>query len=262
MKIPSRIVPGAVVSCLLLAATASAAPPSAASLVEKMRAVVWPARPSLRTLTITITAEQGEATKWVAGQARESAAGGGRMVTVVQAPQAMRGMAWLLQEKPDQTTQWVWDPFVRRVRHLVPVEGHQAFFGSDFTFSDLGLVNLHSTYKLLGEESHGGVRAYKVEEIPRSRWYYARIVTWIAADTSFPLERDFYDPTNALWKVESFEQVTAIDGVPTVLRMRMEDKQAGGNTVIDVSEVRYGADLPASIFDPAQLPRAIDWTWK
>jgi Outer membrane lipoprotein-sorting protein len=143
-----------------------------------------------------------------------------------------------------------------------PVEGHQAFLSSDFTYADLGMVDLHSSFKLLGEEQKNGVRAYKIEEVPRSNWYYSRIVDWVDASSSFPLERDFYDPSNTLWKVETFEQVTAIDGVPTVLKRRMEDRQAGGNTVIDTSEVRYGADVPDSLFDSSRLPQAIDWGWK
>jgi uncharacterized protein len=261
-KTASRRVPGAVLLCLLIAARASAAPPEVKTLVQNMRAVVWPAQPSLRKLTITIEAEHGEPTQWVADQARKRAADGGRMLTVLQAPQAMRGISWLVQEGPQQTVQWVWVPAVGRVRQLVPVDGQEAFLGSDFTYADLGVVDLHSSYKLLGGTSHDGVRAYEIEEVPSSRWYYARIVTWIAADSGFPLERQFYDPANRLWKVEHFEQVTAIDGVQTVLRRRMEDRQTGGSTVIDVSDVRYGADLPDSLFDPAHLPKAIDWTFK
>lgn len=256
---------------LLLASRVLAAPPKVETLIESMRAVVWPAKPSYRKLTITITpdkaaqaAGQGSApTQWLAGQAREQAAGGGWMVTVLEAPPDARGIAWLVQEGPKETVQWLWNPTIGRVRKLIPLEGHQAFLGSDFTYSDLGLVDLHSTYKLVGEEQHGGVTAYKIEEVPRSNWYYARIVTWIDAATSFPIERQFFDPTNTLWKVETFEQVTDINGVPTVLRMRMEDRQAGGSTTIDVSGVRYGADVADELFDPAKLPQAINSpVWK
>ena len=264
MHVSTRAILGALSLFLLPAARVAAAPPETAVLIAKMRAVVWPAQPSFRTLTITVTADQGDKVTWVARQARTRVAGGGRMLTVLQTPADLRGTAWLVQEGPDQTVQWVWEPFIRRVRKLIPVEGHQAFLSSDFTYADLGVVDLHSTTKLLGEETHNGVRAYQVEEVPRSHWYYTRIVDWIAADTFFPLQRDFYDPSNVLWKVETFDQVTEINGVPTVLRRRMADRQTGSTTQIDVSEVRYGVDLADNLFDPTQLPRAIDASpaWK
>jgi Outer membrane lipoprotein-sorting protein len=262
MTVTKRVVLPSLVVSLLLALPAWAESPKPEALIEKMRAVVWPAQPSARKLTITVTAQQGDSTRWVAGQARKRSAGGGRMLTVVLSPEGVRGTAWLLQEGSPETVQWVWEPFIRRVRKLIPVEGHQAFLSSDFTYADLGMVDLHSSFKLLGEEQKNGVRAYKIEEVPRSNWYYSRIVDWVDASSSFPLERDFYDPSNTLWKVETFEQVTAVDGVPTVLKRRMEDRQAGGNTVIDTSEVRYGADVPDSLFDSSKLPQAIDWGWK
>ena len=81
-------------------------------------------------------------------------------------------------------------------------------------------------------------------------------MTWIAADSHLPVERDFYDPSNTLWKVETFEQVTDIDGVPTPLRLRMVDKHEGGSTEINVSEVRYDIDIPDSLFDRAHLREA------
>jgi hypothetical protein len=140
------------------------------------------------------------------------------------------------------------------VRKIVPLDGQEAFLGSDFTYYDLGIVDRHAQHRLLGEETHDGVRAYRVEEIPRSRWYYSRLVTWVAVESGFPIEREFYDPAGQLWKVERFEQITAIDGVPTVLRMRMEDRLQQGSTVIDVSGVRYGADVPDALFEPAALP--------
>ena len=139
------------------------------------------------------------------------------------------------------------------------VEGFRAFLESDFTLADLGFVSLRSHYKLLGEEGRGGPRAYKIQEMPgapQAKWYYSRILAWIAADSHLPLERDFYDPSNTLWKVETFEQVTDIDGVLTPLRLRMEDKEQGGSTEIDVSEVRYDIDIPDSLFDPAHLREA------
>src|SRR5579883_74944 len=208
---------------LLTAALVAGAPtrvlgaPPVEAIVARMHAVLEPAKPSLRQLVLHITGQGGDTTEWVAGQARKQVKGGERVVTV-------------------------------------PLEGQEAFLGSDFTYYDLGIVDRHARHRLLGEETRDGVRVYRIEEIPRSRWYYSRLVTWVAVESGFPIEREFYDPAGQLWKVERFEQITAIDGIPTVLRMRMEDRLQQGSTVIDVSGVRYGADVPDQLFEPSALP--------
>jgi hypothetical protein len=243
---------------LVVTSGADAARPGVGGLVKAMKAVLEPSRPSIRKMTVVISAQDGEATRWVAGQARKQFKDGNRILIAILAPADQKGAAYLLRELPKQGNdeEWLYVPTVRRVRKLLPVESFRAFLESDFTLSDLGFVNLRSTYKLLREEKRGDVRAYKIEEIPgapQAKWYYSRIVTWLAADSTLPLERDFYDPSNTLWKVETFEQVTDINGTPTPLRIRMQDKEEGGSTEIDVSEVRYDVDVPDSLFDPAHL---------
>ena len=69
-------------------------------------------------------------------------------------------------------------------------------------------------------------------------------------------ERDLYDPAKQLWKVERWEQISVVDGVPTALRVSMEDRLAKTRTDIDVSAVRYDVPLPEGLLEPAQLPKA------
>jgi hypothetical protein len=149
-------------------------------------------------------------------------------------------------------------PAVRRVRKLVPVSAYESFLGTDFTFADLGLVNLRGRkFSLLSEEMVAGVPAYKVQEIVAGAvFYYPRIVTWVAKDSMLPLRRDYYDAANHLWKAELYQDTAIIDGVPTVLRMRMEDRQQNTSTELRVSEVRYDATIPDDLFDPQRLPQA------
>jgi hypothetical protein len=245
---------------LLTAALVAGAPtrvlgaPPVEAIVARMHAVLEPAKPSVRQLVLHITGQGGDTTEWVAGQARKQVKGGERVVTVVLAPASVRGTAFLVEEGKHEDVKWLWNPAIRRVRKIVPLEGQEAFLGSDFTYYDLGIVDRHARHRLLGEETRDGVRVYRIEEIPRSRWYYSRLVTWVAVESGFPIEREFYDPAGQLWKVERFEQITAIDGIPTVLRMRMEDRLQQGSTVIDVSGVRYGADVPDQLFEPSALP--------
>src|SRR5205814_4580541 len=179
-------------------------------------------------------------TQWIAGQARKKTPDGSRALTVMLGPEAVRGLAILVQERgkePDR--QWVYVPAIRRVRELVPVESYQSFLNTDFTYADLGFVPRDGSYKLLGAETRDGTRTTKVETVPRDRWYYSRIVTWVADDSSLPVRREFYDPAGLLWRIETWSEVTRVDGTPIPLRVRMEDVRQGGGTELRVSDVLW-----------------------
>jgi outer membrane lipoprotein-sorting protein len=181
------------------------------------------------------------------------------MLTVLRAPADVKGFALLIWERKDKDAdaQWLYLPFLRRVREILPVGTFESFLGTDFTTTDLGFVDLrHRKFSLLAEEKLGNEQTYKVQEVLDDPRYYSRIVTWVAADSMLPLRREYYDVADRLWRTELFEDVKSIGGVPTPLRIRMEDKQTGASTELRVSNVRYDADIPDSLFDPQGLPGA------
>ncbi len=238
---------------------AGAAPLSGKALVEKMHAALEPARTSTRKLTIVVkaVAPETESTEWTAGQARKKLPDGARILTVVLAPESVKGMALLVQQQekgPDR--QWVYVPAIRRVRELVPVESHESFLSTDFTYADLGFVRRDASYKVLGSETRDGVRTSKIEAVPRDQWYYSRIDTWIASDSSLPIRREFHDPAGLLRKVETWGQVTRVDGTSLPLLVRMEDVRQGGSTDLRVGDVVWDREPPDDLFEPRNLPKA------
>jgi len=246
------------VALLFLAASRSVAgAPDAPAIVRHMKEAREPARSSTRKLTIVTSAQLGQAAQWMAGQAREKRGDGSRMLTVILGPEDARGLAILVQDRADEPDrQWVYAPAVRRVREVSRVEAHQAFMNTDFTYVDLGFIDPDERYELLGTEARDGVQAYKVQAVPRERWYYSRIVTWVAADSWLPLRREFHGPAGLLWKVETWNQVTRIDGIPIALGDRTEDVRQTGSTEIRVSDVLWDRTLPAELFEPRNLPEA------
>lgn len=135
----------------------------------------------------------------------------------------------------------------------MPANAYDAFVSSDFTYADLGYVDLNASYNELPSEHHDGKELYKLEETPEQRFYYARIVTLVDPETWLPVRREFFDPGTHLWKIETFDEVHTIDGVPTALHLRMEDVQAKSNSEITVSDVRFDIDVPDTLFDPSEL---------
>ncbi len=248
----------------MMGGSALAAPrPDVGTLVSRMKAALEPDRPSVRRMTFTIDAQDGAVTTLTLGQARKTLPDGERVLTVVLAPADRRGIAFLTRQLPNRAAveEQMWVPAVRRVRTILPVEGLTPFLDSDFTLADLGFVDLRARFNLVGPSTRDGVPVWEIGEVPQSphaRWYYSRIRTWLKQDTALPVERQYFDPSGTLWKVERFEQASVVDGVPTVLAVRMNDKVSGGTSELRVDQVSYDADLPDVLFDPKSLRDAVD----
>jgi len=241
-----------------LTATARAEPPDARAVVAGMKSVLEPTRPSIRKLTMRVSGGGlGETSEVVLGQARGTVGTERRTLNVVLAPESLRGTAFLVQDDGAASdVQWLYIPAIGRVRRLVSPEAYSAFLNSDFTYADLGFVDTGARYRLLGTKTYDGTRALEIEGLPKESWYYGRTVTSVASDSGRPLERKLYDPAKRLWKVERWGETSAVDGVPTVLRVSMEDLQAKTRTDIDVSAVRYDVPVPGALLEPAQLSKA------
>jgi hypothetical protein len=228
----------------------------AATILGRMKAALEPSRPSVRRVEVVLRDPHGAETSWTARQARKHGPAGNRVAMVMLSPPEVAGSAFLIEERtsgPD--AQWVYLPAVRRVRKIMPVGGLEPVFGTDFTYADLGFVELTDRgVKLLGTEAvEGGGRAYRVEETPRAQWYYSRIVSWIGTERLLPIKRVYHGAGGDLWKTQVFENVTVIDGVPTPLIIRMENALEQGSTELRITNVRYDHEIPDAVFDPDQL---------
>jgi len=254
-----RILLGALIIAVLPAA--GQALPPVGDVLRKMKEAFEPARPSLRTLAITVH-NMGEDTKLIVQQARKQTADGKRMVMVLAEPEGLRGSADLIAEAKQAMqppVMWIYEPFIRRVRKLITIDGYEHFLGTDFTYADLGFVRLHKNHRLIGVEQKDGTTAYKVEEkLPAGQIYYSRVVMWVAQSTMLPLERDYYDPAGDFWKKEVFDSVSTVDGVPTVLHVQMADLLSKTSTDLNVTQIKYDVAIPDTLFDPDHLPKLLD----
>jgi len=251
---------GTVAVLLVAAGSAMAAPPDVAAIVSQMKQALEPAQSSLRKTTLAVT-QEGETSTVSLGEARGKLKDANHILIVVLAPPDLRGTAFLVREEPagPNDTTWVYIPYVRRVRTLVSPEAYSAFLNSDFTYADLAFVNTRPTLSLQAEDtSSGGVQAFRVRAVPKETWYYTRIETTVTADSHLPIERQYFDPAGVLWKVERWEGVSIINGVPTALKVSMDDIQAKSRSTLTVTDLQYGAQVPEALFQPANLPAAIN----
>lgn len=244
---------------LSLAATALAAGGDGARVIEQMRAALEPERSTVRQITFRVSGADGTVTPVIVGEARGRVGGTTRLLAVVLAPASLRGMSYLIQHgSGDINVQWVYLPIVGRVRKISSPEAYAAFLNSDFTYADLGFVGTGSKFTLIGDAEHDGVKCQLVQAAPKEAWAYARTVTCIARDGHLPVDRQVYDASNTLWKVQKWSRPEMIDGVPTIFKTSMEDLREKSRTDLEVTAIRYGLPVPESLFDPAQLGKAAD----
>jgi hypothetical protein len=247
----------AVALVLLGAASVRAADaPNADEIIRQMKLALEPQKPSVRAMTLTFD-DHGHESSFGLAQARKHIADGDRSLTVLLEPKDARGIAYLAAgAAAGDTTEWLYVPYVQRTRKLVPAENYQSFMDTDFTYGDLGLLPTDTTNKLLGSEPLDGKTAYKVESVPSStvkQWYSSRTVTWIDAATLLPLRRDFYSPAGEVFKTETYGSVARIDGVPTVLEIKMSTVAGESSSTLRVTSIRYDADVPDGLFAPEGL---------
>ncbi|MCC7413214.1 MAG: outer membrane lipoprotein-sorting protein [Gammaproteobacteria bacterium] len=237
--------------------------PSASAIMRGMKAALEPDRGFVRRVRIT-TSDGAGSRSIEAAQAYDTGGEHRRLLTVIRAPQDFRGNAVLIAERRrPESTMWVYVPEFRRVREIAGIDAYEQFLGTTFTLADIDLVHLHERYRVLRRDRFEGRDAYAVEErAPGLRGYYSRIVNWVDAETRLPIERRFYDAGGRLWKVETFRDLTVIDGVPTPITIVMEDVQAHTQSRMQLEDINYAAKLPVRLFDPAALGVvAADPTW-
>jgi hypothetical protein len=253
-----RVLAGSMLSLVLLGAPALAVPSYTEKLFVNMKAAMESDHPSIRQLTFIISGTQGQPARWVARQVRKNLPDGKRTLTVFLEPESVRGIALLSWERKDQPTiDFVYLAPVRRIVKNADLEALQLLY-SEFNFADIGAITPGDTQvTLLGSDQRDGKRTLKVQEVPRAPRPYARMVTWFVVESSLPVEREFYDATDAVVKTERFD-FEVIDGASVATRTRIDNKVDGGNSEMQVTDVRSDIDIPDTLFDPTRLGQVAD----
>lgn len=214
------------------------------------------ANPISKKLTIIVKNGEQITGQMVAGTARKKFPDGRKFLLVLLEPQSLKGLSYLLIDLHDQPSkQWIYLPYIDRVRKIGETNTYESFLSTDFTFADLSLIsNKTEKFKYLGEEEIGGMKTYKIESTSKEpNYYYSRIINWITQDSFLLIRRDYYSPNNILWKRQLYENLTLINGTLTPLRIRMINFKNNTSTELIVNEIYPDIELPDEIFVPEQL---------
>lgn len=243
----------------LLPLVASADPPDVKTLMNHVQEVFDPAGPRIRKVIISVNAQDEKkavTVQWTAGQAFEKLPDGKRMLTVLLTPEQWKGYTFLVREREGEPN--IVKAYQPPLTTPVSLNAATPFFDTDFILADLGFHKFPGQATLQGEESLNGAKTYKVEQTitPDSGFPYSRVVTWIAADSLFPLQRDYYDLSGKRWKVARFKKDSK-DGAES-LQVSMQDVIGNSSTDLTFTQAKELDDIPDAIFDDLQMPQAVN----
>jgi outer membrane lipoprotein-sorting protein len=234
----------------------------AVTILATMKEAFEPSVTSTRMVTITLKSAGTVTARWVAHEARKKLPDGKKSLLVMLEPDSIKGVARLISENNGSTNaEFVYFPSLQRIREFHPVMASDPFLNTDFTYADLGFIRTEGTTSFAGIEHREGTKAYRMETVLDNHCYYARIVSWVSCRNYLPLQREYYDAANRLWKTQYFEDVVVINDIPTPLLIRMVDHENGTSTEYKISEVCYGANVPDDVFEINRLSRGLESTF-
>ena len=261
MKRAFMILSAALIFLFCTAATSGvAAEPDVRAIVKSMKRGLQGPDNAVRVMNLKVINHGSVVTEWKVAQANGDANGAHWILTVILAPEGAKGMAFLDKEqtKGTSTVKYAYLPATKRVLEFNPVQGYDPFFATDFSYQDLGFVLLGGGgEKLVGTETRDGKKVYKLEDHPINNPYYSKVISYVAADSLLPMQRDFYDRAGRLFKSEHCT-IDTVNGTPTITKIVMNNVNSGGSSEIDVTKVMPNKTAPAEIFDPHRLPHVID----
>lgn len=177
----------------------------------------------------------------------------------VTAPDELEGIRFLFLERAQQPNEQYIK--VKASRNPVRVQEGirtQPFLGSAFYVSDLVLPEVDNfTYKYLGKDVVGGRSVNLVEMTPKDpdKEVYAKTVLALDPKDLLIMRREFFDKNGDKVKVWTIDKVEQIDGIWTLTGQEMQDLKTNAKSRLDVSDVKYNAELPDMMFTPKYLTR-------
>ena len=209
-------------------------------------------QPTVKSISrMTITTTSGNQRDFV--MESYSADRGDKNLIKYISPTRVKGQTILMLNNADDI--WVYFPRTNRVRKLATHAKKQKMEGSDFSYEDMGSgdtwIDEFESFRLEDQEVED-IDCYKIELLkkPESQSGYSRLVMWIDKSNFMAVRIDYYDEDEPDLHLKRLvlSDIKDIDGIPTATRMVMTDIQDNTNTIMEYSEITYGAEIPDDLF--------------
>ena len=176
-------------------------------------------------------------------------------LSVYTNPARVKGDKILLMNDGDDI--WFYTPKTDRVRHLASHAKKQKVQGSDFSYEDYENWDYKKDFKttLLDKERLNGIICFKLELIPtESGPHYSKMVVWVDTEKYIVLKVDYYED-GELFKTLQCKEIKKISDHWLAMKMIMTNRQDGGSTTMETTNIKINIDLDNSLFTTNNLQK-------
>ncbi len=239
-------------------ATAQTVPP-VGEIVEKTNCVAYYAGQDGRAqVSMTITDEQGRTRSRRMAILRRDAPSEDSQPAVCRdqkyyvyfhRPSDVRGMVltvWKHAEQDDD--RWLYLPALDLVKRIAAGDKRTSFAGSHFFYEDIsGRDITDDRHELV--EANANYYVLRGRPADPESVEFKHYVIWIHRGSFIPVKVEYFDARDHLYRVYQAIKVETVQGRPTVIESRMDDRVSGGSTTLKFSRVQYDLGIDEQIFD-------------
>lgn len=169
-------------------------------------------------------------------------------------PRKVRHNAFLIKNSGEDI--WVYFPRTRRVRKLASHAKKQKAQGSDFSYEDFSGSDEWKTDYHVKQRPSGERKNYLLSFTPKigSETSYDSLKIYVNKLNYYP-DRMLYYQNGVHLKTLNFQDVKKIQGIPTAMRMLMENHLEDSKTTIRILEMEYNDIFDREFFTERNLKK-------
>lgn len=161
-------------------------------------------------------------------------------------------MVWKNLDKDDD--RWMYLPALDLVKRISSTDKRTSFVGSHFYYEDVSGRNINDdTHELIKTTNDYYVLKNRPKNPDMVEFAYYEM--WIHKQSFTVVKIEYYDKENKKYRTYEALKVDNIQGFPTVIKAKMTDLKAGGNTILEYSDVKYNIGLTEDIFTERYLKK-------
>jgi hypothetical protein len=233
--------------------------PPVAEIVEKTNCVAYYAGNDGRArVAMTITDEQGRTRSRSMTILRRDEPSAGQQPAVCRnqkyyvyfhRPNDVRGTVLTVWKHAGEADdRWLYLPALDLVKRIAAGDKRTSFVGSHFFYEDISGRNVtEDRHELV--ESSDNYFVLKGRPLDLDAVEFQYYVIWIHRSTFVPVKVEYFDAQDRVYRVYQATKVETIQGIPTVVESRMDDRLRGGNTTLKFSRVQYELGIEDEVFD-------------
>jgi outer membrane lipoprotein-sorting protein len=156
---------------------------------------------------------------------------------------------------------WNWLPSIERTIKMPPSMLAQSWMGSDLTNDDLVKETSNKddfTPKMLGEETVGGRKCWKIEMTPKpnAAVVWGKVISWVDQKDYIYMKAEYYDEDEFLVNTMQAGAIKNLGGRTLASRMEIIPAEEPGNkTVMIMEKIDFNANVSPSFFTVQNMKR-------